>query len=233
MSQHDRAEHGFRAGIWSFGAAFEPRKQIRVGRVECVPNFFYVRHVMPERFRKRCLREPRGDADAWRAAEKFQKRPTARRIEPIEQAAEFFRAFRRRAFAHFRDRVVERWLGVRADVFVRPQQSDRLGGIADVVARQLVENRIDEAARQFGEHAAQRQTADKRCGQAVGQRGKRIAAIRIGRLAKIMREQSRLAVAALRVRETVEQRREGFHSSASSSRPTSASARALRPMVER
>ena len=38
---------------------------------------------------------------------------------------------------------------------VRPKQRDRLGGVADVVARQPIEHGIDEAADEVGQHAAQ------------------------------------------------------------------------------
>jgi hypothetical protein len=94
-----------------------------------------------------------------------------------------------------------------------PQQCDGLGGVADIVARQPVEHRVDVGLEQLGEDAAQRQAHE----QAVGQGGQRIAAVGIGRVAEVVGKRVELAVARRRVDEAVDEPGEGLHHSSSSS----------------
>ena len=108
----------------------------------------------------------------------------------------------------------------------RPDQRDGLGGVADIIARQVEQHGIDPRPEQLGQDAPHRQPEE----QAVGERGEREAAVGIGRLGKIIGHQAELVVARRRVSESIEQRGEGLHWS-SSSRPISASARPFRPVV--
>src|SRR5438093_911994 len=80
------------------------------------------------------------------------------------------------------------------------------GRVADEVTRQRIENRVDAAIHDFGQQPAQRQARE----QAIGEGCKRIAACRIGRIAKVADEQRELAVARWRRRQAVEQKGESL-----------------------
>ena len=108
----------------------------------------------------------------------------------------------------------------------RPQERYGLGRVADIVARQPIEFGVHMRGDDLRQDAAQ----GERERQAAGQGGERVAAVRIRGGAKVVGEQSDLAAALGRGCQPVEQFGETLHQSASSSKPTSASARPLRPM---
>ncbi len=172
------------------------------------------------------LGEPRRNTDARRAADQLEQRPAPAHVEAVEEVADDRRDVAARGELQRRNDLGEARGGSLVPL-VRPQQRDGLGRVADVVARQLIEHGIDLVGHQLAERAAQRQARE----EAIGQRGERKAAVGIGRGAEILDEQPELAVARRRRRQAVEQVGELLHNySPSSSKPTSDSARALRPM---
>ena len=94
----------------------------------------------------------------------------------------------------------------------RPHQRDRLGEIADIVIGQPEQHRIGA----IGDQIADQPRLGVLERQRAGQRRQRVAAVGIGGLAKIGREQPQLVVAAGLVGEAVEQFGEAVHASASS-----------------
>ena len=226
MRQHQRAEHGLAFGAGPRPAVVEPGEQVGVGRRKRVPHLLDVGQLVAAHLRQRRLGETRRDADARRAADQLQQRPAPAHVEAVEEVADDGGDVVARGELQRRDDLGEARGGA-AGPAVGPQQRDRLGRVADVVARQLVEHRIDLVGHQLAERTPQRQARK----QAVGERRQREAAVGIGRLAEILDQQPELAVARRRRRQAVEQVGELLHPySPSSSKPTSDSARALRPM---
>ena len=89
----------------------------------------------------------------------------------------------------------------------RPDQGHRLRQIAHIVIGHPKQHRIgpllDQAADQAGLGLLEHQRA--------GHGGERIAAVRVGRVAEIIRKQPQLGVAARLVAETVEEGGEAVH----------------------
>ena len=226
VGEHHRAEHGPRAGVGPRAPAVEPEEEVAVGRGERVPDLLDVADLHGKRLGERRLGEAGGDTDARRAAEQLQQCPAAAHVQTVEQAADEARQIRRQALAHRGDDGVQARGGL-ARLGFGPEQRDGLGRVADVIAREPEEHRIDARVHQLGERAPQRQPQR----QAVRQRRERPAAVGIRGGAEVGGEQSDLAIAAVGVGQAVEQRREPLQGSTpSSSKPTRASARALRPI---
>ena len=72
----------------------------------------------------------------------------------------------------------------------RPEQRDSLGRVAHIVAREIVEHRIDAILQHLAEDAAKRQSDE----QPVGQRGERKPAIGVGRRGEIVRQAASLSL---------------------------------------
>ncbi len=94
-----------------------------------------------------------------------------------------------------------------ARIAFRPEQARRLGGVADIIARQLEQHRVDA----FHQQVADRDGLDRRKVEPVGQRSQCPAAIRIRRLAQIIGDELQLAVAAARIDQRVDQGGKALH----------------------
>ena len=129
------------------------------------------RHFRP--FGERGLGEPRRDADAERSGEELEQRPALGGIEPVEPMGQEARHLRRHgALQLLHDVVKPRRLYRRLGAW--PDQRDGLGGVADIVAREAEQHRIDARLDHLAEDAAERQPEE----QPVGERGERPAAVR-------------------------------------------------------
>ena len=189
-----------------------------------MPDFLDVgeRHFRP--FGERGLGEPRGDADAERSGEELEQCPALGGIEPIEPMRQEARDLRRHGpLQLLHDVVKPRRLYRRIGAW--PDQRDGLGGVADIVAREPEQHRVDARLDHLAEDAAERQAEE----QPVGECGECPAAVGIRRRGKIIGEQTQLVVARRRIGEPVQEFREALHDS-SSSRPISANALPVRPV---
>ena len=165
MREHERAEDRLVLVRGFLSPAFEPGEEIHIGLLDRVPDFLDVAHGMPAHVGERLLGEAGRDADARGAGEQLQQRPAAARIEAVEhrreQRAEIFLRRGREGGNHH----VERQISF-TDRARRPHQRNRLGGVADEVTRQRIENRIDAAVHDLGEQAPQRQAGKQAVGRA-------------------------------------------------------------------
>ena len=91
VREHDRAERRRIARDRLCGAAFDPGKQIEIGRREPRPDQFDLVRVLAAEGGDGGLRQPRRDADAQRAGDQLEQRPAAGRVERIEPARELRR----------------------------------------------------------------------------------------------------------------------------------------------
>ncbi len=190
-----------------------------------MPDLFDIGEIDARPLGERGLGEPPRDADAQRPGQELEQRPAARRVERIEPAGKQGRGLGGwRRLQRLDDRGEPRRL--RAFRPSRPDQRDGLGRVADIIARQVEQHRIDARSKQIGQDAPHREPEE----QSVGERCERIAPIRIGRRGEIAGKQAKLVIARRRISQPVEKLRERLHWS-SSSRPISASARPLRPVV--
>ena len=96
LRQHDRAEGRERGGDGALGASLKPGEELRIGRLEPVPELLDLRHVLAAHLGERLLGEARGDADAQAAGDELQERVAAGRVEPVEPALDEARAFQPR-----------------------------------------------------------------------------------------------------------------------------------------
>ena len=203
--QHERTEHRPSCRIGPVHLARRPAEQLCVRRLQRVPDLLDFGCVLAEGFGERRLGQPRRHAHARRPADELQQRPASGDVEPVEVVRQQRPHGRRRRELQPRDDVAElRWL---TRPGVRPQQRDRLGRIAHEIAGKPVQHRIDALGHQLRQDTPERHTHR----QPVGQRRQRPAAIRVGRLAEIVREQCKLSRPALRVAEIVEQAGEALH----------------------
>ena len=189
-----------------------------------MPDLFDLgeRHFRP--FGEPGLGEPRRDADAERSGQELEQRPALGGIEPVQPIGQEARHLARHgALQLLHDVVKPRRLHRRLGSW--PDQRDGLGGIADVIAREAEQHRIDTGFDHLGKDAAERQPEE----QPVSERCERPAAVRVWRRGKIIGEQAQFVVARRRIGEPVQEFRELLHDS-SSSRPISANALPVRPV---
>ena len=175
------------------------------------------RHLRP--FGERGLGEPRRDADAERAGQELEQSPALRGVEAVEPTGKQPRHLGRHGALQRLHHMVEPRRRLRR-IAARPDQRDGLGGVADIVARQAEQHRIDASLDHLAQDAAERQAEE----QAVGERGERPAAVWVWRRGEIIGEQAKLVVTRRRIGQPVQQCGKRLHDS-SSSRPISASAR--------
>ena len=189
-----------------------------------MPEFLDRLDRLAEGFGQRDPHQAGRDSDARRAAQELQQGPAAGGIQPVEPLRQLLRLFGAAQSVKRADDLAKTGNGFSRRISF-PDQRQRLGRVADIVARQAEELGIEVAAGEFAENPAQREGQR----QSVAEGGQGIAAIGIGCGPEVVAKQALLAQARGRVDETVEECREVLHS-ASSSRPTSASARALSPI---
>ena len=190
-----------------------------------MPDLLDIGERHPRPFGESRLGETRRNAHAQRAGHELEQCPAAGGIELVEPIGKEGRDLGGRCRLQGLDDGGEpRRLG--AGATARPEQRDGFGGVPHIVAGEVEQYGIDARREQIGQDAPERQPEE----QTVGQRGKRETAVGIGRDLEIVGKQSQLVVARGRVGEPVEKRGEGLHWS-SSSRPTNASARPLRPVI--
>ena len=194
--------------------------------MSAVPHLLDLGERLRRPFGERGLGEPCRHADAERAGQELEQRPAPCRVEPVEPAGE------QRRNLHWLAPTApsRRWSASRSgsavSVLAGPDQRDRLGGVAHIVAGQIEQHGIDARREHLGQDAAKRQPEE----QSVGERGERVAAVGIGRGREIVGKQPELVVARRRVRRAGREARR---------RPSlvlvlaadQASARPLRPVV--
>ena len=93
MRQHHRAERRRIEIDRLFGAAFQPREQIEIGRGEPGPHQFDLVRILVAERGGGGLGQPRRDPDPHRAGDEFQQRPAAGLVEFVEPARELLRQF--------------------------------------------------------------------------------------------------------------------------------------------
>ena len=91
MREHGRAERGGIGDERFFRPAFDPGEEIEIRRRERRPENLDLVGVLAAERRHRGFREPRRDADAQRAGDEFQERPSPRFVEGVEPARELRR----------------------------------------------------------------------------------------------------------------------------------------------
>ena len=205
-----RASAGGRRACPRHSAARLCLRARRRGRYRAAPA-----RATPPRSRQRRGRSSRR-ARSWRAAPRprragappssFSSAQRPRGSRRSRKSAMTGASALRPALRNRRDDLVERRSG-RPHGRLRPQQRDGLGRIADVVARQLVEHRVDPVA--ISSPSARRK--GRRGKEPVGQRRQRVAAVGIGGGAEIFDQQRELAVARGRGRQPVENVGEALH----------------------
>ena len=94
VRQHRRAKRRRIGACRFFGAAFEPGKQLDVGRREPGPEQFDVVRVRRPERRDRGLGEPRRNADPQAAGDELDQRPAPGLVERVEPARELPRQLR-------------------------------------------------------------------------------------------------------------------------------------------
>ncbi len=188
MRQHQRPERGARPHFGAGGGAGEPGEQRAIGRVHAVPDLLDLGERLPRPFGERGLGEPRRDADPERSGHELEQGPAAGGIEAVEPAREQPRHFGRGAEAERLHHVVElRRFGIAPAS--RPQQRDGLRGVADIIAGEAEQDRVDTRLDQLAEDAAKRQAEE----QSVGECGERPAAVRVRRHGEIVGKQPSLS----------------------------------------
>ena len=214
VAEHHRAE---RRGVdvdRPFGAAFHPGEQRRVGRREPVPDKLHLVRLFCAQRRNRGFGKPRRDADAQRAGDELEQRPARGLVERIEPGGKLRGqlgfAERRQCGDDMGEGGGVRRAARRGHAWRGPHQRHRLRQVAHVIVGQREQHRLgalgDQRADDAGLGVAERERA--------GDRRERVAAIRIGRFAEIIRQQPQLGVAAGLIGEAIEQRGEAVHASA-------------------
>ncbi len=161
----------------------------------------------------RGLGETRRDADAQRAGDQLQKRPSAGLVERIEPTGEPARQVDLAALAQpLHDLGEGQRREIIADLsrrglYTGPEQGDGLGEIADEIIGQFEQDRIDALIDQGADEAG----LGVLKGQGAGQGGERIAAFGIGRRTEVIRHQPQLAEARMLEGEAVEEFGEAVH----------------------
>ena len=202
---------GTSRAVGCVGAALGPVEQLGERRLEAVPHLLDRFDFEPEGVGQRLLGEPRIDPDAKRAGRQLEQREAARCIEMVEHRRQRLRRIEPRRRAQPLDRVGDADRRVidlrRLARRLGPQQRDRLGHVADIVAAHVQQHRVDPL---FGD-GADRRALDCRDVERAGQRRKAVAAVGVGRFLEIIADQLELGIARARVDEIVEQLRKGAH----------------------
>ena len=179
-----------------------------------MPHFFDLVGIDAESLAQRGLGEPRRDADAQPAGDQLEQRIAPLGIEPVEHPGEQLRRRLPPGALQLFDHAGQVKFALRAiGRLVGPDQRHGFGGIADEIARQAKQHRIDP---RFGERA-DRCRFDPGNVKPAGQRGQRKPASGIGGGAEIVRHQRQLGVARPSVNQSVDQGGESLHPSSSSS----------------
>ena len=215
MRQHHRAERCRIAIDWLFAASFQPGEQIEIGRREARPHQLDIMRILVAEGCCGGFGQPRRNPDPHRAGDEFQQRPAPGLIELVEPARQLLWQLGLAEGAQRGDDFGEcrrGWVVVAGrECPLRPHQRHRLGEIADIIIGQSEQHGVgavgDQVADQSGFCVFERQRA--------GQRRQRVAAVGIGRVAKIRRDQPQLVVAAGLIGEAVKQFGEAVHASAS------------------
>ena len=221
MRQHDRTEWCGIAIDWFICAAFQPREQIEIGRCKPGPDQFDIVSVLIAKRGGCGFRQSCGDTDPQAACHQLQKRPAPCLVEFVQPADELCGNLGLAQRIEGGDHLGQRWRRwrVRCTPVCRPHQCNGFRQVTDIVIGQCKERWIgagrDQVANEAGLGMAKRQCA---C-----QRRQRPAAIRVGHLAKIVRDQPQLVVAAGLVGQTIKQMREAIHDAASSAMDPSSS----------
>ena len=206
VGEHEGAEGRQVLGIGRGFAMRSPVEQFGVGRLEPMPVLLDLvdRHV--ESLREGGLRQAARYADAHPAGRQFEQRIATRGIEPVEQPGKF----RHHALACHGREQVDRF----ADTWRRgriggggPQQARRLRRVANEIAAQRPQHRIDPLLHQI----ADRRAFDSRKVQPVGQRCQCPAAVGIGGGTQKLRDEPQFLVAGARVDQRIDQGGEFFH----------------------
>ena len=122
------------------------------------------RHFGP--FGERGLGEPRRDADAERPGKELEQRPALRRIETIEPMRQEARDLRRHGPLQLLHNVVKP-RGLYRRIGAWPDQRDGLRRIADIVAREAEQHRVDARLDHLAEDAAEWQAEEQPVGKAA------------------------------------------------------------------
>ena len=211
VGQHERPEHRHVAHGRLIGAALGPVEQLGERRPQPVPHFLDRLDFQPEGVGQRLLCKTSADADAKRARRQLQQSETAGSIEVVEHRREHPGSVHSRCRTQPFDRVGDADRRIvdlgRLAGLLGPQQGDRLGHVADIVAAHVQQDRVNPL---LGD-GANRGALDRRDVERAGQRGKAVTAIRVGRLLEIFADELELGIARARVDEVVEQLREGAH----------------------
>ena len=119
-----------------------------------MPDLLDLRYLTPEGLGERRLGDARRGAGSERPRQKFDQGKAALDVEPVKQALEHSREGSERGIARRLDDFGQ--ARRRLAVAIGPQKRDRLGGIADIVARQAEQYRIDPGLEHDPERLAHR-----------------------------------------------------------------------------
>ena len=182
VRQHQWTEHRGGAGLGARTPPLEPAEDRLIGRGGAVPDLFDLGDVDAAMGGERGLGEAGRDADPQRAGHELEKGEAALGVEAVEPAADERRRVPGGGRQQRRGDRGEPGRGQVAAGAVGPEQRHGLGAVADIVARQAVQHRIDEGRDELGEDAAVGEAQR----QAVGEDGQGIAAVGIGGGAEIV-----------------------------------------------
>jgi hypothetical protein len=177
-----------------------------------MPCLFHLIERQGKGLREGRLGQPRRDADAQRPRRQLEQGKTPLGIQPIEQRGQSGMDSGARHRGKCRDGLAQPRRGGRP-VGLGPEQADRLGRIADIVARQGEQHRIDP----LPDQRPHRRGFHRWKIQPAGQGGQRPASVGIGCKAQIGRDQLQLAVAGPRVDQAVDEGAKILHAQSSSS----------------
>jgi hypothetical protein len=211
VGEHERPEHRHVARARLGAASFGPVEQLGIGGLEPVPHLLDGIDIEPERVGQRLLGEPRADPDAQLAGRQLEQGEAPRRVEMVEHRRQRARRVHPARIAQPLDGVgnADRRIVDFGRLTLRrwPQQSDRLGHVADIVAAHVEQHRIDPL---LGDRP-HRGAFDGRNIQPAGQRRQADAAVGVRRLLEIIADQLQFGVARARVDEVVEQLGKSAH----------------------
>ena len=207
VRQHQWTEHRGGAGLGARTPPLEPAEDRLIGRGGAVPDLFDLGDVDAAMGGERGLGEAGRDADPQRAGHELEKGEAALGVEAVEPAADERRRVPGGGRQQRRGDRGEPGRGQVAAGAVGPEQRHGLGAVADIVARQAVQHRIDEGRDELGEDAAVGEAQR----QAVGEDGQGIAAVGIGGGAEIVGDEPQFGVARCGIDEAVDKLGEALH----------------------